>query len=90
MRTSLTEIKLIDDHLFGTSAPGDALLFDALLILDNTLPEKMEWQKSTHILVQQYGRKKLKAEIEAVHQKLFNESPHRHFAQKTRNLFLNR
>ncbi|TWI94351.1 hypothetical protein JN11_04742 [Mucilaginibacter frigoritolerans] len=90
MRTSLNEIKLIDEHLFGTSNTGDALLFDAMLILDNTLSEKVEWQKNTHTLIQQYGRKKLKAEIDEVHQKLFNEPPHRHFAQKIRNLFLNR
>jgi hypothetical protein len=90
MRTSLNEIKLIDDHLLGTSAPGDALLFDAMVILDNTLPEKVEWQKNAHTLVQQYGRKKLKAEIEAVHQKLFKESLHQPFAQKILRLFLSR
>ena len=90
MRTSLNEIKLIDDHLFGTSAPGDTLLFDAMLILDATFPEKVEWQNNTHTFVQQYGRKKLKAEVEAVHQKLFSESLHQQFTQKIRKLFLNR
>ncbi len=90
MRTSLNEIKLIDEHLFGTSNPGDALLFNAMLILDNTLPEKVEWQKNAHAVITQYCRKKLKAEIDEVHQKIFNEPPHRQFAQKIRNLFLNR
>ena len=90
MRTSLNEIKLIDDHLFGTAHPADALLFDAMLILDNALPEKIEWQQNAHAAVQQYGRKKLKAEIDAVHQKLFSAPQHLHFRQKILKLFFNR
>ena len=90
MRTSLNEIKLIDDHLFGTSDPADALLFDAMVILDNTLPEKIVWQQNTHTVIQQYSRKRLKAELDNVHQKLFSEPRHKRFRQKILNLFLNR
>jgi hypothetical protein len=38
-------------------------------------------------LVQQYGRKKLKAEIESVHQQLFGEPLHQTFRQKIMHLF---
>jgi hypothetical protein len=86
----LNEIKLIDDHLLDTSDPADALLFDAMLILDNTLPEKIVWQQNTHAVIQQYSRKRLKAELEDVHQKLFSERRHKCFRQKIFDLFLNR
>jgi hypothetical protein len=87
MRTSLNEIKLIDQHLFKLAEPGDALLFDAMLILNPQLQEQMIWQKKTHALVQQYGRKKLKNELEAVHQRLFNEPEHRSFRNRILKLF---
>ena len=87
MRTSLNEIKLIDGHLFNQGPHEDRLLFDAMLILDTGLPEKILWQKNAHAIVQQYGRKKLKAEIGAVHQKLFNGPVHQSFRQKILSLF---
>ncbi len=87
MRTSLNEIKLIDDHLFGTCTTEDALLFDALLILDTSLPEKVALQKATHTIINQYGRKMLKAEIETVHRQLFSQPEHRSFRQKILSLF---
>jgi hypothetical protein len=37
MRTSLTEIKLIDDYIFDKAETGDALVFDALLIINPEL-----------------------------------------------------
>ena len=82
MRTLLNEIKLIDDHIFSRGTIGDQLVFDAMQIIDDGLPAKIIWQKNTHAIIQQYSRKKLKAEIETVHQKLFNEPVHRSFRQK--------
>ena len=87
MRTSLNEIKLIDDHLFGTAAVEDKLLLDALLILDAGMSVKIEQQKKIHFFIQQYSRKKMKAEIEAVHRQLFNEPLHQSFRQKILGLF---
>ncbi len=81
MRTLLNEIKLIDDHLLGKGSHEDALLFDAMLILDNSLAEKVMWQKQTIVAVNHYGRKKLKGEIEAVHRQLFTDDKHRTFRQ---------
>jgi len=83
----LNEIKQIDDHLFSQAGIEDALLFDAMLILDPGLSDKVLWQKRVNQLVQQYSRRKLKAEIESVHRKLFDEPAHRSFSQKILNLF---
>jgi hypothetical protein len=87
MRTSLNEIKLIDDHIFNTSTVEDGLLFDAMLILNPDLPGQVRWQKKTHAIVQHYGRKKLKAEIEVVHHRLFTEPAHQGFRQRIMSLF---
>jgi hypothetical protein len=87
MRTSLNEIKLIDGHLFNRNTTEDALVFDALLILNPGLNEQIIWQKKAHAIIQQYSRKKLKAEIESVHQKLFNSAEHKSFRQKILSLF---
>ena len=87
MRTSLNEIKLIDGYIFNSNPIEDALLFDAMRIINPQLSTQIAWQKKTHAVVQQYSRKKLKAEIETVHQKLFNEAKHSNFRQKILSIF---
>jgi hypothetical protein len=87
MRTSLNELKQIEDHLLGLNAPEDSLVFEAKMILDTNLRSNVQLQQRSYTLVQQYGRKQLKAEIEAVHQQLFNNPAHRTFVDKIRSLF---
>ena len=87
MRTSLNEIKLIDGRIFNTNPPEDALLFDALLIINPELGQQLMWQQKAHAIVKQYSRKKLKAEIEAVHQQLFHKPQHSGFRRRILNLF---
>ena len=87
MRTSLNDIKLTDDYLFKKVSPQDKLLFDARLILNPDLADGLLWQKQTHAIIHHYSRKKLKGEIENVHQQLFNTSRHRSFAQRILSLF---
>jgi hypothetical protein len=84
MRTSLIETKQIDDYLFHSA---DAHLFEAKLILQPALREKMQWQQRAYEVIQAFGRQQLRAEIEAVHQKLFSEPEHRGFSQRIRALF---
>jgi len=83
----LNEIKLIDDYIFHKGTVEDRLLFDAMLIISPGLNNQMEWQRKTHAIVEQYGRKKLKAEIEAVHRQLFTNPVHTTFRQKILDLF---
>jgi hypothetical protein len=87
MRTSLNEIKQIEDHLFNEVDPQESVLFEARLILNPQFADNVKWQQQTYQLVKQYGRKKLKAELEVVHQQLFTQTEHRSFAQKIRALF---
>jgi hypothetical protein len=87
MRTSLLETEQIESHLMRRSEPGDALVFEARLLLDPELKDKMHWQQKTYSIIRQYGREELKREIENVHQKLFHEEQHQSFRQKIMRLF---
>ena len=90
MRTSLIETEQIEVHLLQLSNSGDALVFEAKLLLDDELADKLYWQKSAYKMVKQYGRNQLKKEIEAVHQTLFNSPIHKTFSEKIRQIFSKR
>ena len=90
MRISLFETERIEAHLLKLSDPGDSLVFEARLLLDAELNEKVAWQEKTYSIVRIYGRDQLKKEIETVHQKLFTQPGHTSFSQKIRRLFTNR
>lgn len=90
MRTSLIETEQIEAHLMQRSEPGNQLVFEARLLLEPELHEKIQWQQEAYRMVKLYGRDQLKQEIEAVHQKLFTEKGHLSFSEKIRRLFTNR
>ena len=87
MTTLWREAEQIEAHLLGTANIGDALLFEARVLLDDNLADKVQWQQRTYNMVRQYGRQQLKMEIEEVHQQLFERPRHQGFAQKIRALF---
>lgn len=87
MRTSLNNVARIEAHLLGSQKPTDALLFEAMLLLDDSLHVDVSAQKQVYSLVQQYSRKQLKQEIEAAHEQLFNQPEHLSFKQKITRLF---
>ncbi|MBS1532988.1 MAG: hypothetical protein JSU01_21995 [Bacteroidetes bacterium] len=87
MRTSLIETEQIETHLLRRSEPGDALVFEARLLLEPELRDKMHWQQKTYNIVKQYGRQQLKQEIERVHQQLFSKPEHTGFRRKIMRLF---
>ncbi len=90
MRASLIEIKQIEDYLFRRMGKEDSLVFEAKLLLDDELRQKMLLQKKTYELVTLYSRKRLKEEIEEVHNKLFREPEHESFREKIVRLFSKR
>ncbi|HVW94675.1 MAG TPA: hypothetical protein VHA56_01735 [Mucilaginibacter sp.] len=87
MRTSLAETRQIEQYLLQLAPPNEMLLFDAKLLLDESLQEKLQMQKKTHEIVKQYGRKQLRKEIDAIHQMLFTSAEHRSFRQKIMQIF---
>lgn len=87
MRTSLNNIKEIDDHVLGIAAPQQNLLFEAKMILNPELRVDVAWHKQTLTLVQQYGRKQLRTDIQAVQQQLFTRPEHQSFRQTILRFF---
>lgn len=87
MRTSLNNIKAIDDYLLGEMAPVDALLLDANRLLNSDLNSDIEHQQNTYEVIRQYSRKKIKEEIVAVQKILATAPEHRGFIQRIGNLF---
>lgn len=87
MKTLWNETRQIELHISGKANTGDALLFEAQMILEPALRAKVLWQKKTYAIIKDYGRAQLKNEIEAVHQKLFTATEHTSFRQKIRRLF---
>jgi hypothetical protein len=87
MMTSWNETEQIEMHLSGRLDTGNALVFEARMMLDPELSDKVAWQQKTYGIIQIYGRKQLKMEIEAVHQNLFTQPEHSSFSQKIRRLF---
>jgi hypothetical protein len=88
MKTSWNETRQIDEHISGSMNTGDVLVFEAKLLLDSELSDKLIWQRKTHAIIKQYGRQQLKNELETIHQKLFTSSEHLSFSQKIRRLFI--
>ena len=87
MPTSWNDTVQIERYLGKMGNNGDALLFEARLILEPGLADKLEWQQKTYTLIKNYSRTHLKQEIELVHQQLFTQTEHTGFSQKIKALF---
>jgi hypothetical protein len=87
MRTSLNNIKAIDDYLSGRLVPGETLLFEANMLLNIDLTDDVQQQQNTYAIIRQYSRKKIKAEIMAVQETLATAPQHRGFMQRIAQLF---
>ena len=87
MPTSWNDTVEIEKYLGNDRSNGDALLFQARLILEPDLAEKLKWQQKTYTLIKNYSRTHLKQEIELVQQQLFTQIEHTSFSQKIRALF---
>jgi hypothetical protein len=83
----MNETQHIENYLLRSLLPEDELLFEAKLLLNNDLREKLLWQQNTYELVKQHGRKQIKKEIEAVSLKLFSEKKHLSFRKKILQIF---
>ena len=87
MRTSLNNIKAIDDYLSGQMVHSDELLFEANMILNKELISDIQDQQNTYAMIRRYGRQKLKSEISSIQEKLAAAPQHRGFMQHIVNLF---
>jgi hypothetical protein len=83
MKTFMNETHEIEVYLSGQANP----VLEARLLLDKNLQQKVQAQQKTYLLVQEYGRKKLRTEIEQVHQQLFTQNEYLSFRKKILEFF---
>lgn len=83
----MNETQQIERYLHNAMKPEDKLLMDASCILDATLLDKIQWQQKTYVLIQHYGRQKLREEINAIQQRVFSETRFNQFRNKLKNIF---
>ena len=87
MRTSLNNIRTIDDYLFGRNHPGDALLLEANLVLNPSLADDVLQQQKVYAVIEHYSRKMLRSEIKSVQEKLATAPQYRSFMQRIVDIF---
>ena len=83
----MNDTQELEDYLLNRLPVEDRLLMEARLLLSEDLREKAFWQQQTYALIKQHGRQVLKAEIAAVHTKLFTEKKFETFRQNILSLF---
>ncbi len=87
MRTSLNNIKTIDDYLLGRMLPDDVRLFEANMLLNSDLSDDIKYQQNTYEIIREYSRQKIKTEIKAVQETLATAPEHQGFMRSIGNLF---
>lgn len=87
MRKSLHEVQQIENYIFGRMSVQDHHDFNVQLLINSHLREEVDAQKTSYALINAYGRKKLKAELNAVHDKLFTKPEKKWFRDLIKNIF---
>lgn len=87
MKTSLNDLRLIEDYLLTGADHEERCLLEAKLILHPELRAEVYWQQKTYDVVRDYGRNQLKKEIEKIHQTLFEAPEHQSFRQRIMSFF---
>lgn len=83
MRSELNEVYLIDQYLLGRLSKEDEQVFEANLLLDEAIAEKLEAQRTAHRLIRRYARKEERRRLEEIYQLLMDEPD---FAHQIKNI----
>jgi hypothetical protein len=87
MKTSSNNTRTIERYLLGKMDPPSRFLFEARLLVDPGLRMDLQAQKEAYALIKMYHRKKLKEEVESIHQQLFRDLDKAVFKQQIVQLF---
>lgn len=84
MRSELNEVCLIDRYLLHQLTEAEAGAFEAGLLADSALAEKVEAQRMAHRLIRLYSRRAKRRWLEAVYRHLLDETA---FSYQIKHLF---
>ena len=87
MRTSLNNIREIERYVEGTMDPDEIILFEEKIRRDPLLKLNVGLHEKVLAFVRMYHRKKLKKELEDVHERLFNDTANITFRQRLMRIF---
>jgi hypothetical protein len=87
MKTLFRNILQTEKYLQQELTPEDSLVYQARLIVDADLRKDTFFHRMVHKLVRLYHRKKLKAQVETIHENLFNDPAKVHFRERIMKLF---
>ncbi|MBS1602821.1 MAG: hypothetical protein JST42_09150 [Bacteroidetes bacterium] len=84
MRSELNETYQIDCYLLRQLSEEDAAAFEARLLLDEVLAEKVEAQRTAHRLIRRYAWREERGRLAAIYHLLLEEAP---FAHQIKEIF---
>jgi len=87
MTTSWAETQQIEKYLLGTVSGEERALFAARLLLEPELKANTSRQELAYAVIHEYGRQKLRQEIEEVSRMLFTTSKYQSFARMILGIF---
>ncbi|WP_020598831.1 hypothetical protein [Spirosoma panaciterrae] len=71
MRPLLNEVQLLEDYLKGTLPEDQQLDVEVRLLWDQDVQQKLASQQRAYRALRLFGRRQLRAELEAIHIRLF-------------------
>ena len=87
MKTSMSESIQIERFLLGELSALERQVFNAEMQQSPGLRLRVYFQKKVHLLVKLYHRKKLKAELELLHEELFSDPDKSQFRENIHHIF---
>lgn len=74
MRNILLEAQQIDAYLFREMKAEDCVLFQAKMIIDPELKDKVRKQRITHTIIKWFGRDEQRKKLEAIYNRLSKDT----------------
>ena len=90
MRISLNNIREIERYVEGTMDRNEAVLFEEKMRSDSLLRLNVSLQEKVLAIIRMYHRKKLKMELEEIHQRIFNDPGKVTFRERVLEIFRNK
>ena len=90
MRISLNNIREIERYAEGTMDRNEAVLFEEKMRSDSLLRLNVSLQEKVLAIIRMYHRKKLKMELEEIHQRIFNDPGKVTFRERVLEIFRNK
>ena len=83
MRNELNEVCRIEHYLLRQLTEEETRAFEAALVLDQSLADKVETQRTAYKLIHRYGRNQQRRWLESIYRRLLEEPA---FAQQINRL----